>query len=294
MPLKKEALGKGIRALLDNIDAEATITNEYSPAFACMLFVPLESIGVNPFQPRTEFDENNLRELTESIRIHGVIQPITVRQLSAGKYQLIAGERRMRAAKMAGLTEIPAFMRTANDEEMLEMALIENTHREDLNALEIAINYKRLIDECGLKQEDLAQRVGRDRSTVTNFLRLLKLPPDIQQGLRSKEISMGHARALIAVEDPMVQLYLFKEVLKKGSSVRQTEKLVRDYSDKKIKVHSKKISPALPFEYKRIQDKLQSELGTKIQLRIRSNNRGEIIIHFFSRDDLERILDILE
>jgi ParB family transcriptional regulator, chromosome partitioning protein len=294
MALKKEALGKGIRALLDNIDAEATVAREYTPAFNSMLSIPLESIEVNPFQPRTEFDENNLRELTESIRIHGVIQPITVRQLSSKKYQLIAGERRLRAAKMAGLAEIPAFTRTANDEEMLEMALIENTHREDLNALEIAINYKRLIDECGLKQEDLAQRVGRDRSTVTNFLRLLKLPPDIQQGLRNKEISMGHARALIAIEDPMVQLYLYKEVLKKGLSVRQTEQLVRDYSDKKIKIQSKKVSAALPFEYKRIQDKLQSEFGTKIQVKVKSNNRGEIIIHFFSQDDLERILDILE
>ena len=196
---KKDALGKGIRALLDSIDTSAPTQKEETTVTSNTVNeLPLEFIEVNPFQPRVDLDETRLNELADSIKIHGVIQPITVKKLSAKKYQLIAGERRLRASKMAGLTTIPAFIRTANDQEMLEIALIENTHREDLNAHEVAINYKRLMDECNLTQEDLAERVGKDRATVANYLRLLKLPPDIQLAIKNRTISMTHARAIIS------------------------------------------------------------------------------------------------
>lgn len=228
---KKDALGKGIRALLSDIDDSADVlkisaTDEDS-IINTVPKIKLEEIEVNPFQPRADFDPQALQELSSSIKVHGVIQPITVRKISDRKYQLISGERRLRASKMAGMKDIPAYVRTANDQEVVEMALIENIQREDLNAIEVALTYQRLIDECSLTHENLGERLGKDRSTVTNYLRLLKLPPEIQKALRSKVLSMGHARAIIAVPEVDKQLYVLKEIDSKGLSVRKTEELVR-------------------------------------------------------------------
>lgn len=294
----KEALGKGIRALLDDIDLSLQSPKGQTEKVAVpqgqSFVLPLEGIEVNPFQPRVDFDQQKLTELSDSIRIHGVIQPITVRKISGNKYQLIAGERRLKASHMAGIKEIPAFVRIANDQEMLEMALIENTHREDLNSIEVAINYKRLIDECDLKQEELAERVGKDRTTVTNYLRLLKLPPDIQVAIKNKSISMAHARALITIENPLVQLHIFKEAVKSGMSVRQVEQMVRENAVPNKKKTAAAKEPALPYEYKRIQEKLQSHLGTRVNLKRLRGGKGEISISYFSDEDLERITEIIE
>jgi len=288
MTNKKDDLGKGIRALLEGMDS--SLTNE-SSLLGTSNAIPLSQIEVNPFQPRHDFNEQAMKELADSIRMHGIIQPITVRKISQKKYQLIAGERRLRAAKLAELTEIPAFIRSADDEQMLEMALIENTHREDLNAIEVAINYKRLIDECNLRQEDLAGKVGKDRTTVTNYLRLLKLPPEIQQAIKDKKITMAHARAIINVEDPIVQLQIYKEILSKELSVRSTEELVRGFSTGKKR--SEKKSPSLPFAYQRIQERMSSHLSTKVQIKRRRLGKGDIVIQFYSDGDLERLSELL-
>jgi ParB family chromosome partitioning protein len=288
MTNKRDDLGKGIRALLEGMDS--SLSNE-GALLGTSNAIPLVQIEVNPFQPRHDFNEQAMQELANSIRIHGVIQPITVRKISAKKYQLIAGERRLRAAKLAGLAEVPAFVRMADDEQMLEMALIENTHREDLNAIEVAINYKRLIDECNLIQEDLAEKVGKDRATVANYLRLLKLPPEIQQAIKDKTISMAHARALINVSDPVTQLQLYKEILDKELSVRQTEHLARDFTT--TKKRSDKKSPSLPHAYQRIQDRISSHLSTKVQIKRRRLGKGDIVIQFYSDSDLERLAELL-
>ncbi len=288
MTNKRPDLGKGIRALLENMDS--SVSNEAS-ILGSTTNIPMDQIEVNPFQPRHDFDEVALQELSDSIKVHGVIQPITVRKIAAKKYQLIAGERRLRAAKSAGLSEIPAFIRSADDEQMLEMALIENTHREDLNAMEVAINYKRLIDECNLKQEDLAEKVGKNRTTVTNYLRLLKLPPEIQQAIKSKVISMAHARAIINVEDPLGQLHIYKETVKHDLSVRAVETLVREYT--RVKKPTEKKSATLPFAYQRLQEKIASHLATKVVIQRKRLGKGEIVISFFSDTDLERLTDLL-
>lgn len=291
MSNKKEALGKGIRALLEGMDS--TPAKPQDPALASIGMVsmlPLDAIEVNPFQPRVDFDQSRLKELADSIKVHGVIQPVTVKKLQNKKYQLIAGERRLRASKMAGLTEIPAFVREANDQEMLEIALIENTHREDLNALEVAINYKRLIDECHLTQEAMAERVGKDRATVANYLRLLKLPPDVQAALKSKTISMAHARTISGIEDPVAQLQLFRQIITNDLSVRAVEQLARQHSKQK---RTKTGSDELPYEYKRLQDKIASHLATRVQLKRSRAGRGEIVIQYFSDDDLTRLLELM-
>ncbi len=297
---KKEELGKGIRALLQGIDDDMegqqknSIENENSPSL--VRNIPLADVEVNPFQPRADFDEQSLEELAESISIHGIIQPITVRLLSDKKFQLIAGERRLKAAKMAGQETIPAYLRKADDQEMLEISLIENIQRENLNAMEIAINYQRLIDECELTQDALSKRLGKQRSTVTNYLRLLKLPPDIQVGIKSKQISMGHARALINVEDPEIQLDIFNQIIKKGLSVRKTEELVQKYS--KEQTHNqnttKKAENKLPPSFQRVQDQLAEHFSTKVTLKRKKDQSGEIVINYQSDEDLNRILDILE
>lgn len=288
MTNKRDDLGKGIRALLEGMDS--SLSNE-NALLGASNAISLSQIEVNPFQPRHDFNEQAMKELADSMRMHGVIQPITVRKIGAKKFQLIAGERRLRAARLAGLTELPAFVRTANDEQMLEMALIENTHREDLNAIEVAINYKRLIDECNLIQEDLAAKVGKDRATVANYLRLLKLPPEIQQAIKDKKISMAHARALINVDDPVIQIQLYKEIQEKELSVRQTEELSRNFTS--TRKRSEKKHPSLPFAYQRIQDKLASHLSTKVQIKRRRLGKGDIIIQFYSDGDLERLSELL-
>jgi len=303
MSQKKPDLGKGIRALLQSMDAETSVElndkkiTQQESNNQSVNHIPLDNIEVNPFQPRADFDEIALKELAESIRIHGVVQPITVRKVGTNKYQLISGERRTRASKMAGLKEIPAYVRSANDQEMLEIALIENIQREDLNAIEVAIHFRRLLDECNLTHETLADRVGKERSTVTNFLRLLKLPPDVQRGLKEKKISMGHARAILSLEDPIAQIDIYKETITRNLSVRDVEVLARDYKNKKQSSTPTKTankSTSLSFELKKVQDILSSHLATRVQIKKDKQGKGEIVIAFFSDDDLFRIKDIIE
>ena len=295
----RKALGRGLGALLQ--DSETSNKKEQNeelvPASgdkASINEIPVEQIEVNPFQPRTHFDKEALEELAESIRIQGIIQPITVRKLSDDSYQLISGERRTQASKLAGLKAIPAYIRTADDQQMLEMALIENIQRENLNAIEIALSYQRLLTECDLKQEQLGDRVGKNRTTVNNYLRLLKLPPDIQLGLKEKKISMGHARAIINIDDIDKQLSVYKKTVADDLSVRKVEALVRDLVSGKSETKEKKESKELSHEVKSVQNKLSSHFGTKIGLKIDDKNKGEIKIPFLSKDDLNRILDILD
>ncbi|HOY41078.1 MAG TPA: ParB/RepB/Spo0J family partition protein [Chitinophagales bacterium] len=295
---KKDALGKGIRALLSDIDDNTDILKiSASDEDSIINTVPkilLEQIEVNPFQPRADFNQQALEELASSIKIHGVIQPITVRKISDKKYQLISGERRLRASKMAGMTDIPAYVRTANDQEVVEMALIENIQREDLNSMEVALTYQRLIDECSLTHENLGERLGKDRSTVTNYLRLLKLPPEIQKALRDKVLSMGHARAIISVPEVDKQLYVLKEINGKGLSVRKTEELVRLLSSGSGNKKQEKKEVALPASYKSVQTKLMDLFETKVKIKKTAVDKGEIIIPFYSVSDLNRLLDIIE
>lgn len=293
--IKKKELGLGIRALLSNLDETETpeqqqeVVRELSHTVA---MIPVSQIEVNPFQPRKDFDPEALEELAQSLKVHGLIQPITVRRLSSKEYQLISGERRLRASKLAGLTEVPAYVRIANDQEMLEMALVENIQREDLNPIEISITYQRLIDECSLTHENLGDRVGKKRSTVTNFLGLLKLPPQIQQSLKNRQISMGHAKALRGIDDVAIQLSIFNEIVSKGLSVREAEQLARDYQQPKAPS-----SPAprkLSDSYQAVQDNLRGFFGAKVQLKTDQQGKGQIIIPFSSNDDLNRLLDLLE
>ena len=298
---KKNVLGRGLSALLDANDTtdrtgEKQFTNNIGQQQqgSVILNIPLEQIEVNPFQPRTTFEEESLNDLADSIKVHGVIQPITVRKIENNKYQLIAGERRLRASKLAGKKDVPAFVRLASDQESIEIALIENIQREDLNPLEIAINYKRLQDECDLTQEQLATRLGKNRSSVTNFIRLLRLPPDIQAGLRDEKITMGHAKALLAIENPLLLLTAYKDVVSKGMSVRQVEELVRTLESKPKKNSSPaNKSTAIPFTIKKMQDQLVTALSTKVHINRTNDGKGDIVIKFYSNDDLERLIDVI-
>ena len=295
MSQKKSGLGKGLSALLDN----SVSVNEFkeigvATSNAQITTLPVDRIEANPFQPRSEFKEEELLNLADSIRVHGLIQPITVRKLSDNKYQIISGERRFRAAQLVGLTNVPVFIRLANDQSMLEMALVENIQRENLNAIEIAISYKRLIDECKLTQEDLGLRVGKDRTTVTNYLRLLKLPPQIQTALRDDKISMGHARAIISIGDPVMQLKVFNEILENDLSVRSVEDIVRGVSKNEKKQPSISEKFIKGIEYKHIQKRLEDKFETKIEVKHRKNGSGQIMFTYFSTDDLNRLLDILD
>ncbi|GIV36248.1 MAG: chromosome partitioning protein ParB [Cyclobacteriaceae bacterium] len=295
---KKKALGRGLNALLsDSTDErlETDIPASHAKTPGNVLEIPIDHVEVNPFQPRTHFDETALQELAESIKVHGIIQPITVRKLTASQYQLISGERRLQASKRAGLKTIPAYVRTANDQQMLEMSLIENIQRENLNAIEIALSYQRLISECNLKQEELGERVGKNRATVTNYLRLLKLPPDIQIAVRDNKLTMGHARALINVENPADQLYIFNKILKEDLSVRKVEELVRQLHQNKNEGQLPKTGkPAATTakELTQLQSRLSSHFGTRVALKS-DGKKGEIRIPFMSVEDLNRILDIL-
>ncbi len=292
-PKRRNALGRGLGALLDDsIVFEAPVRTIATGSIA---EISLDQIEVNPFQPRIDFNQKLLGELADSIKIQGIIQPITVRVLGKNQYQLIAGERRLQASKLAGLAVIPAYIRTANDQDMLEMSLIENIQRENLNAIEIALSYQRLLSECSLKQEELGDRVGKNRSTVNNYLRLLKLPPDIQIGVRDKKISMGHARALINIESIDIQLRVFQQILKEDLSVRKVEALVRAIvtgnPDKGAKV---KTYTSSEVALRQLQHKLSAHFGSRIQITADEKSRGMIRIPFLSTDDLNRILDILE
>ncbi len=291
--VRKKELGLGIKALLSNIDHQVeenpeSVIKELSNSIA---FISIKMVEVNPFQPRKEFDEEALKELAESLKVHGLIQPITVRRLDSRHYQLISGERRLRAAKLAGLEEIPAYIRIADDQEMLEMALVENIQREQLNAIEIAITYKRLIDECNLTHEGLSDRVGKDRTSVTNYLRLLKLPPEIQQALKLKLISMGHARSLVGIDNILLQNALFKETIEKSLSVRALEKLIREAAEPKEK---KPATRGLPDDYQAVENQLKSYLEAKVELKLKDKGKGQIIIHFDSDETLNNVLDKIE
>jgi|UniRef100_UPI00404B98ED ParB family transcriptional regulator, chromosome partitioning protein len=298
---KKTGLGRGLKALLDDSDLPENIKHQASndnTSLGSISFVRINQVEVNPFQPRTEFDAESLKKLSDSIKLQGLIQPITVRQAGQNSYQLISGERRLRASKLAGLTEIPAYIRTANDQQMLEMALIENIQRENLNAIEVALSFQRMIDECNLKQEELGDRVSKNRSTVTNYLRLLKLPPVIQASIRDKKISMGHARALISVEDSDKQIYIYQEIIKNGLSVRKVEELVRQIYPSQIhtigKDKKKSKGRAISFQYMKIQDDLASKFSTHVKLKLGDKGKGSIEINFMSDDDLARILEMLD
>lgn len=290
----KRALGRGLDAILSSPDTDIT-SKDISGNYVAGAIAELEidKIEANPFQPRTDFDEQMLNELVESIKVQGVIQPITVRKLGRDQYQLIAGERRLKASKIAGLERIPAFIRVANDEQMLEMALIENIHRQDLNAIEVAISYKRLMRECELTQEKLSEKLGKSRSAITNYLRLLKLPPEIQIALRDGNISMGHARALVAVQDEVSQLKILKKIITDGISVRQVENLVRKLG-KSEKIEKSNAGVKIPEKYRNIPAMLSDELGAKV--RIKRNNKGEgnLVISFKNDDELEKIISYLE
>ncbi len=292
----KRALGKGIRALLTNIEKETTTPVQTQAVVQTLAsniaMIPLAEIEVNPWQPRMDFDEAQLNELSESLKVHGLIQPLTVRRLNATSYQLIAGERRMRASKLAGLLEVPAYIRIANDQEMLEMALVENIQRAELNPIEVAISYKRLMDECSLTQESLAGRVGKDRSTVANSMRLLKLPPEIQAGVKKQLISMGHARALVGVSDPGLQLILYRDTLEKNLTVRLLEDLIRSYTQPKEKGEEKP-KTTLSADYKKVQNNLSHHFGSKVMLKRDNTGKGSIVINFTNDDDLNRILDTI-
>ena len=293
---KKSVLGRGLGALLEDSPAKHKSEEILPEVVKTGIFeIPLEQIQVNPFQPRVHFDKEALSELAESIKVQGIIQPITVRKLDSNEYQLISGERRFQASKIAGLTQIPAYVRTANDQQMLEMALIENIQRENLNALEIAQSYQRLLAECDLKQEELGDRVGKNRTTVNNYLRLLKLPPTIQASIRDKQLSMGHARALINIEDVDKQLAIFKKAVEEELSVRQVEALVKSLNEgKPEKASAPELDPVRKYEINKLQQRLASHFGTKVALKSNPKNKGEIKIPFNSASDLNRILEILE
>ncbi len=296
-PKKNDALGKGIRSLLQNIDADlkntaGTLKTEVVEKSTSTLNVTLDKIDVNPNQPRKDFDEVALSELASSIKMHGIIQPLTVSAIPNGRFRLIAGERRFRASRIAGLKEVPVYIRQSNDDNILELALLENLQRENLNAIEIALSYKRLMDDLDYSQEQLAERMGKDRSTVTNYVRLLKLPPDIQVAVRNGLISMGHARAIINVDVVDKQLYIFSEIKKNGLSVRQTEDLVRKlYTGNTPKAI---VKPTMPDAYKKIEDKIASEYGTKVKLTHNKKGYGSIQFDYYSLEELNGLLEKLK
>ncbi len=293
---KKSVLGRGLGALLEDSPAKHKAEGILPEVVKTGIFeIPLDQIQVNPFQPRVHFDKDALAELAESIKAQGIIQPITVRKLDTNEYQLISGERRYQASKIVGLTQIPAYVRTANDQQMLEMALIENIQRENLNALEIAQSYQRLLAECNLKQEELGDRVGKNRTTVNNYLRLLKLPPTIQGAIRDQQLSMGHARALINIENVDIQLAIFKKTVEEELSVRKVEALVKALNEgKPEKPAAPVLDPVRKYEINKLQQRLASHFGTKVALKSNPKNKGEIKIPFNSASDLNRILEILE
>ncbi len=289
---KKRGLGKGLSALLENVETDITtgVTGESATrVLGSVAMLPVDWIEANPFQPRSVFEEEPLMELVQSIKELGIIQPVTVRKLGNDRFQLISGERRFRASQIAGFEEIPAYIRVANDQAMLEMALVENIQRKNLDPIEIAISYNRLIDECDLTQESLGQRVGKKRATVTNYLRLLKLPPEVQMALRESKITMGHARALLSFDSETKLLAAFRKILEEGLSVRDTEQIGQAAKKRSIA----KQAP-LSFEHQKIKSDLMDRFGTKVEIKRNERGKGKIEIVFNSDDQLRRIIDSLE
>ncbi|MDD2793002.1 MAG: ParB/RepB/Spo0J family partition protein [Sediminibacterium sp.] len=295
----KDLIGKGLRSLLQNIDSDLKSTTgalktEVVEQATTSSRINLSDIQVNPKQPRRDFDEQALQELATSIKLHDIIQPLTVSKLPNGKYQLIAGERRFRAAKIAGLKDVPAYVRQANDQQLLELALLENIQRENLNAVEMALSFKRMMEELDYTQEQVAERMGKERSTVTNYIRLLKLPPDILSAVRNNSLSMGHARALVNIDTIDKQLYVFKEIQQKGLSVRQTEELVRKlYKGDKQGAAPSATKSDLPPAYQKIEDNLASHFGTKVKMTHNKKGYGSINIEYYSLDELNKLLDLM-
>ncbi len=287
MMAKRNALGRGLGALIDDADQlrdTGPVTNE----------IPVNDIEANPYQPRIHFDEEALQELATSIKELGIIQPITLRKLNNNRFQIIAGERRYRAAKLAGLEKIPAFVREAGDEAMLEMALVENIQREDLDAIEVALSYQRLIDECQLTQETLSERVGKKRSTVSNYLRLLRLPAIIQKAIREQEISMGHARALVNIPEPETQIMIYCQIVKYDFSVRKTEEIVRKISSEDGEGTPMKNSSTFPDEYSDLKKHLSKYFNTSVGFKMNDQYKGKIVIPFNDSKELERIIGIFD
>ncbi len=290
--MTKKVLGRGLSALLENADTD--ITGVEHKALHSIADIEISQIVANAFQPRTDFDQEALEELCESIKVHGIIQPITVRKIGYEQYELISGERRTRASILAGKNKIPAYIRLADDQQMLEMALIENIQRENLNSIEIALSYKRLLDECGLKQEELGERVGKKRTTVNNYLRLLRLPDEIQLSIKNGEIMMGHARALVNVENPERQSAIFRSAVTSSLSVRQVEDLVRNEKENPEGTHSKAAAKYFDFtEYINHKKEIEKRLDTDVRFKSRSNDNGTIIISFSSKEQLEDIISKL-
>lgn len=293
MQQKKKALGRGLSALLENPETDITtrdVTGDF--VMGAVAQVPIEHIEPNPFQPRTNFNEEELAELALSIQQQGIIQPVTVRKMGHDRYQLISGERRLKAAKVAGLTEIPAYIRVANDEQMLEMALVENIQREDLNPIEIAVSYRRLLEECHISQEELSRKVGKDRSTISNYIRLLRLPQEIQDAISHGSVTMGHARTLITVDDPAKQLALLDMIIRSELSVRQAEELAR----KPEQVKPSRPKPPeliLPATYTEGKETLNRKLDGRVELKINRKGGGTILIPFGSEEEFREILSRL-
>jgi len=287
---QKNALGKGLGALIDGVEKEV-LERKVEPN----MDIPLDSIDGNPFQPRSHFDEQSLEELASSIKKLGIVQPLTVRETGNGRYQLIAGERRLRAARLAGLTQIPAYIRTADDQGMLELALVENIQREDLDAVEVAISFHRLIEECKLTQEQLSERVGKQRSTIANYLRLLRLPAEIQLGIRNKHVMMGHARTLVNIENPRTQMEVYYRIIDGDLSVRQVEELVRMLQTEKIKDPAKRErKKKLNEDFRQLSEHLNRIFSTKINFRINEQGKGKIVIPFENPEEMERILGLFD
>ena len=293
---KKKALGRGLSAILESPETDITsrdISGDYVAGAVANVFIG--HIEPNPFQPRTHFHDAGLEELALSIQKQGIIQPITIRKLGYDKYQLISGERRLKAARLAGMTEIPAYIRIANDEQMLEMALVENIQREDLNPLDIAISFKRLMEECDLKQEDLSKKIGKDRTTISNYTRLLNLPAEIQLAIRDKKITMGHARALITISDVNTQLLILHRILEKRLSVREVEEIVRTLSfETPLSVRKDTEKTVLPLKFQQAKEILNNKLKTRIDLKVTRKGNGTIIISFQSEEEFNRILSEIE
>lgn len=298
MARTKSVLGKGLSALIPKAVQREPLSRLESAEEGhkgVIAQVEIDKIIPNPYQPRMDFDQQALDELKRSIKEKGIIQPITVRRAKDGMYQLISGERRIRAAREAGFTHIPSYViEVKRDEEMLELALIENLQREHLNPIEIAISYQRLIDECHFTHEQVSKTIGKDRTTVTNFIRLLKLSNPIQQSLRKGEISMGHARALINLPDEKTQMQVWKRIISEGLSVRKVEQIVREIGTQGTKKAKKviRLHPATESTLQTIESKMRQILGTQVKIHFKSDGKGEIVIEYYSNDDLERILDL--
>jgi len=290
---KKKALGRGLSALLEGNELEeAPKEVQVNQLIGSIAMIRIDDIETNPFQPRSDFDRIELADLANSIQHQGIIQPVTLRKLENNRLQLISGERRVKAARVAGLAEIPAYIRVANDEQMLEMALVENIQREDLNPIDVGISFQRLMEECQIKQEELSQRVGKDRSTISNYVRLLKLPAEIQLSIREKKITMGHARALITINDATVQIEILQQILSKNLSVRQVEELARKWNTPETP--KSKSVVVLPEKYKQILERLNARLQSDVNLSVNQKGSGNITIPFKSEEELNQILAKLE